>query len=115
MIPFRCARAAHVNAEDSVAKGGEKVASGVGQREKPRERRFELLCTPISCGGEECGDFGFGRKSTREVKVNGETIPIVHGNVKRLLDGAFVLRRAEGGGGGEGHFGMKNDECGIRD
>ena len=90
MIPFRRARAAHVNAEDGVAKGGEEVTSGVGKREKPRERRFELLIAPIACGSEECRDFGFMRESAREVEVNGETSPIAHGDVQSLLGGAFV-------------------------
>ena len=110
MISFRRARAAHVNTEDGVTKGGEKIAGGVRQREKPCERRFELLRAPVTRGCEEGGNFGFGRESAREVKVNGETSPIAHGDVKTLLGGAFVGRRAEGRCGGEGHFGMKNAE-----
>lgn len=90
MISFRRARAAHVNAEDGVAECGEKVASGVGQGEKPREGRFELLGAPIASGGKERGDFGFGSESAREVEVNGETSPVAHGDVKTLLGGAFV-------------------------
>ena len=90
MIPFRSARAAHVNAEDGVTKGGEKIAGGVGQGDKPRERRFELLIAPIASSGEDGGDFGFGRESAWEVEVNGETSPIAHGDVKTLLGGAFV-------------------------
>ena len=90
MIPFRCARAAHVNAEDGVTKGGEEIASGVWQRENPRERRFELLIAPIASSGEDGGDFGFGRESAWEVEVNGEASPITHGDVQSLLGGAFV-------------------------
>ena len=110
MIPFRSARAAHVNAEDGVTKSGEEVAGGVGQRKKPCERRFELLRAPIARGSKDGRDFGFGCESARKVEVNGETSPIAHGDVETLLGGAFVGRRAEGGGGGEGHFGMKNAE-----
>ena len=108
MIAFRGARAAHVNAKDGVAKGGEEVAGGVGQGEKPGEGRFELLGAPVARGGEESGDFGFGGKSARQVKVNGEACPVAHGDVKSLLGGAFVLGWAEGLGGGESHFGMMN-------
>ena len=103
MISFRRARAAHVNAEDDVTKGGKEIAGGVGQGEKPREGRFELLGTPIACGGEDGGNFGFGRETAREVEVNGEASPIAHGDVQSLLGGAFVGRRAEGSGGREGH------------
>ena len=114
MIAFRRARAAHVNAKDGVTKGGEKIASGIGEREKPRERRFELLRAPIACGGKQHGDFGFGRKSAREVDVNGETSPDCAWGCTTSARWSLCIGAIEGEWWMGKSFGMKNDECGIR-